>query len=192
MFPIEGSVSGEVIRTGKTVVLADAAGDRRVRQPALRAGGFGPALIAPLPVRGTVLGTLLVANTASRRPFGAADVQLTETFAEQAAVAVEHARLQQELDRLAVLEDRERIAKELHDGVIQALFAVGIGLQALGHVGPDPDLQRRIAVPSRSWTGSSATCATTSSVCAPASWPTGSSTRPCTGWPRSWSTRLAS
>jgi hypothetical protein len=39
MFPIEGSVSGEVIRTGRTVVLADAAGDRRVRQPALRAGG---------------------------------------------------------------------------------------------------------------------------------------------------------
>ena len=144
MFPIEGSVSGEVIRTGRTVVLADAAGDRRVRQPALRAGGFGPALIAPLPVRGTVLGTLLVANAAGRRPFGAADVQLTETFAEQAAVAVEHARLQQELDRLAVLEDRERIAKELHDGVIQALFAVGLGLQGSAMLARDPDLQRRI------------------------------------------------
>src|SRR4030095_10718516 len=60
------------------------AGDGRVRQPARRAGGFGPALIAPLPVRGTVLGTLLVANAAGRRPFGAADVQLTETFAEHA------------------------------------------------------------------------------------------------------------
>jgi signal transduction histidine kinase len=144
MFPIEGSVSGEVIRTGRTVVLADAAGDRRVRQPALRAGGFGPALIAPLPVRGTVLGTLLVANAAGRRPFGAADVQLTETFAEQAAVVVEHARLQQELDRLAVLEDRERIAKELHDGVIQALFAVGLGLQGSAMLARDPDLQRRI------------------------------------------------
>jgi hypothetical protein len=47
VFPIEGSVSGEVIRTGKTVVLADAAGDERVRQPALRAGAIGPALFAP-------------------------------------------------------------------------------------------------------------------------------------------------
>jgi signal transduction histidine kinase len=144
LFPIEGSVSGEVIRTGKTVVLADAAGDERVRQPALRAGGIGPALFAPLAVRGTVLGTLLVANTAGGRPFRAGDIQLTETFAEQAAVAVEHARLQQELDRLAVLEDRERIAKELHDGVIQALFAVGLGLQGSTMLARDPELQRRI------------------------------------------------
>lgn len=71
-------------------------------------------------------------------------MQLTETFAEQAAVAVEHARLQQELGRLAVLEDRERIAKELHDGVIQALFAVGLGLQGSATLARDPDLQRRI------------------------------------------------
>jgi signal transduction histidine kinase len=71
-------------------------------------------------------------------------VQLTETFAEQAAVAVEHARLQQELGRLAVLEDRERIAKELHDGVIQSLFAVGLGLQGSAMLARDPDLQRRI------------------------------------------------
>jgi signal transduction histidine kinase len=144
MFPVEGSVSGEVIRTGKTVVLADAAGEERVGQPALRAGGIGPALFAPLAVRGTVLGTLLVANATGGRPFRAGDVQLTETFAEQAAVAVEHARLQQELDRLAVLEDRERIAKELHDGVIQALFAVGLGLQGSTMLARDPELQRRI------------------------------------------------
>jgi signal transduction histidine kinase len=144
MFPIEGSVSGEVIRTGKTVVLADATANQRVGQPALRAGGIGPALFAPLPVRGTVLGTLLVANAAGGRRFGAGDIQLTETFAQQAAVAVEHARLQHELDRLAVLEDRERIAKELHDGVIQALFAVGLGLQGSVMLTRDPELQRRI------------------------------------------------
>ena len=144
VFPIEGSVSGEVIRTGKTVVLADVAGEERVGQPALRAGGIGPALFAPLAVRGTVLGTLLVANATGGRPFRAGAVQLTETFAEQAAVAVEHARLQQELDRLAVLEDRERIAKELHDGVIQALFAVGLGLQGSTMLARDPELQRRI------------------------------------------------
>jgi signal transduction histidine kinase len=143
-FPIEGSVSGEVIRTAKTVAVADAAADQRVRQPALRAGGIGPALFAPLAVRGSVLGTLLVANATGGRPFGEGDVQLTETFAEQAAVAVEHARLQQELGRLAVLEDRERIAKELHDGVIQSLFAVGLGLQGSAMLARDPDLQRRI------------------------------------------------
>jgi signal transduction histidine kinase len=143
-FPIEGSVSGEVIRTGKTVAVADATSDQRIRQPALQAGGIGPALFAPLAVRGAVLGTLLVANATGGRPLGPADVQLTETFAEQAAVAVEHARLQQELDRLAVLEDRERIAKELHDGVIQALFAVGLGLQGSALLARDAEVQRRI------------------------------------------------
>ena len=143
-FPVEGSVSGEVARTGKTVVIADATADERVAQPALRAGWIGPALFAPLAVRSQVLGTLLVARAAGRPPFTDADVQLTETFAEQAAVAFEHARLQAELHRLAVLEDRERIAKELHDGVIQALFAVGLGLQGTAALARDPDLQQRL------------------------------------------------
>jgi signal transduction histidine kinase len=143
-FPVEGSVSGEVARTGKTVVLANAAADDRVRQPALRRGGFGPALFAPLAVRGQVLGTLLVANATGSRPFSEADVQLTETFAEQAAVALEHARLQAEAQRLAVLEDRERIAKELHDGAIQALFAVGMGLQGTAMLAGDAELRGRI------------------------------------------------
>ena len=58
-----------------------------------------------------------------------------ETFAEQAVVAIEYGRLQGEPRRLALLEDRERIAKELHDGAIQALFAVGMSLQGLGRAG---------------------------------------------------------
>lgn len=53
-----------------------------------------PGPVRALAVRGAVLGTLLVANAAGGRLFGEGDVQLTETFAEQAAVAVEHARLQ--------------------------------------------------------------------------------------------------
>jgi signal transduction histidine kinase len=71
-------------------------------------------------------------------------VQLVETFAEQAAVALEYARLQRELHRLAVLEDRERIAKELHDGAIQALFAVGMGLQGSALLAGDPELRGRL------------------------------------------------
>jgi GAF domain-containing protein len=70
VFPVEGSVSGEVIQTAKTVAVPDAAADQRVRQPALRAGGIGPALFAPLAVRGAVLGTLLVANATGGRLSG--------------------------------------------------------------------------------------------------------------------------
>jgi signal transduction histidine kinase len=142
-FPAEGSVTGEVMRTGKAVVLADAAADGRGAQPVVRAG-VGPAVFVPLAVRGRTLGTLTVANAAGGPLLREAAVQLVETFAEQAGVALEYARLQGELQRLAVLEDRERIAKELHDGAIQSLFAVGMGLQGSALLATDGELRDRI------------------------------------------------
>jgi signal transduction histidine kinase len=143
IFPAEGSVTGEVMRTGKAVVLADAAGDARTAQPIV-AAGVGPAVFVPLAVRGRTLGTLTVANAAGGPLLRETEVQLVETFAEQAAVALEYARLQGELQRLAVLEDRERIAKELHDGAIQSLFAVGMGLQGSALLATDSELRDRI------------------------------------------------
>jgi signal transduction histidine kinase len=143
VFPAEGSVTGEVLRTGKAVVLADAASDGRSAQPIVRAG-VGPAVFVPLAVRGRTLGTLTVANASGGALLRETAVQLVETFAEQAAVALEYARLQGELQRLAVLEDRERIAKELHDGAIQALFAVGMGLQGSALLAGDPELRDRL------------------------------------------------
>jgi signal transduction histidine kinase len=143
VFPASGSVTGEVLRTGKAVALTDASADDRMAQPIVRAG-VGPALFIPLAVRGTTLGSLTVANVKSGPPLREAAVQLVETFAEQAAVALEYARLQRELHRLAVLEDRERIAKELHDGAIQSLFAVGMGLQGAALLAGDDDLRARI------------------------------------------------
>jgi signal transduction histidine kinase len=143
VFPAEGSVTGEVLRTGKAVVLADAATDGRVAQPIV-AAGVGPAVFVPLAVRGRTLGTLTVANAAGGGLLRHSEVQLVETFAEQAAVALEYARLQGELQRLAVLEDRERIATELHDGAIQSLFAVGMGLQGSALLADDPELRDRL------------------------------------------------
>ena len=142
-FPASGSVTGEVLRTGKAVALADASADDRMAQPIV-AAGVGPALFIPLAVRGHTLGSLTVANVKGGPPLREAAVQLVETFAEQAAVALEYARLQRELHRLAVLEDRERIAKELHDGAIQALFAVGMGLQGSALLAGNDDLRARI------------------------------------------------
>jgi signal transduction histidine kinase len=104
----------------------------------------GPALFVPLAVRGRTFGSLTVANADRGAPLRDADVQLVETFAEQAAVALEYARLQAELQRLAVLEDRERIAKDLHDGAIQALFAVGMGLQGAALLAGDDELRGRL------------------------------------------------
>ena len=142
-FPISGSVTGEVLRTGKAVALADASADDRMAQPIVRAR-VGPALFVPLAVRGRTLGSLTVANARGGPPLREATVQLVEIFAEQAAVALEYARLQRELQRLALLEDRERIAKELHDGAIQSLFAVGMGLQGSALLASDGELRARI------------------------------------------------
>jgi signal transduction histidine kinase len=143
-FPVADSVAGEVLRSGKVVVLADAGADERTDQPMVGLGGVGAALFAPLSAEGRAFGTLAVANAHGGPGFREADAQLLETFAEQATVALEHVRLRRELDRLAVLEDRERIAKELHDGAIQALFAVGMGLQGSAMLARDPELAARI------------------------------------------------
>src|SRR6266511_3692229 len=144
VFPRNESVSGEVIASGEPVVLEDAASDGRAFQPVVKLGDMGPAMFVPLVVRGSAFATLSVANLVGGRPFDEDDVALVQTFASQAAVAVEYGRAQRDLHRLAVLEDRERIAKELHDGVIQSLFAVGMGLQATATLSHDPELERRI------------------------------------------------
>jgi signal transduction histidine kinase len=91
----------------------------------------------PVSVRGRVYGNLYLTEKRGELEFTEDDERAVVTLASQAGVAVENARLweenariQEELKRLAVLEDRERIAKELHDGVVQSLFAVGMSLQA--------------------------------------------------------------
>jgi signal transduction histidine kinase len=101
-------------------------------------------MLVPLAVEGRPIGTLAVGNLAGGRRFSQDDLNMVETFAGQAAVGLAYDRVRRELERLAVLEDRERIAKELHDGVIQSLFAVGMGLQATATMSRDEDLQRRI------------------------------------------------
>lgn len=143
-FPMLGSVSGEVIRFGRAAILEDASTDERTYQPIVRLGEVGPAIFVPLSVRGEAFGTLVVANLRGGRGFGDEDLRLVEAFATQAATALEYDRAQQEIHRLAVLEDRERIAKELHDGVIQSLFAVGMGLQGTAALSKDPELEQRI------------------------------------------------
>src|SRR5205823_2363189 len=118
VFPRDGSISGEVIASGRPLVMKDASKDPRVYQPIVRLGGIGPVLLVPLTAAGRTFGTLALANDAEGRPFDQADLDLVETFAGQAVVAIEYGRAQRELRRLAILDDRERIARELHDGVI--------------------------------------------------------------------------
>jgi signal transduction histidine kinase len=145
VFPIDRSVSGDIIRTGRPVVLKEASGDQRAYQPMIKLGEMGPAMFLPLVVRGSAFGTLAVANRPGGRTFSREDLSLVETFAGQASVAIEYGRAKSELKRLTVMDERERIAKELHDGVIQSLFAVGMGLQATATLSKDPNLEQRLS-----------------------------------------------
>ncbi len=153
-FPPKGSISGEVIRCGRAILVPDAARDARAYQPVVKIGEMGPMILVPLAERGRAIGTLNAARLRGGRPFRQEDVELLQRFADQAAIAIEFARAQREAQRVAIMEDRERIAKELHDGVIQSLFAVGMGLQGPG-AREQPTPSRRRASTAR-WPSSTA------------------------------------
>ncbi len=144
LMPLAGSLAGEAMRTSRSVNVADPAGDPRSHGPAIHGAGFGPTLVVPLKAGGLVFGALAVAKQPGESAFGPEQQQVVELFAAQASVAVEYTRVRAELGRLAILEDRERIGRELHDGVIQSLFAVGMNLQATAFTAGQPEVADRI------------------------------------------------
>ncbi len=83
----------------------------------------------PITVNSTSVGRLYLTNKIGAAEFGDDDQALVETFALHAGIAMENARLHEQLQRLAVVDERERISKDLHDGIIQNLYAVGLSLE---------------------------------------------------------------
>ena len=106
---------------------------------------------APVKAAGRVFGNIYLTEKQGAAEFDQDDEAALVVLAAQAGVAIENARLyeasrraQEELARLELLDERERIAKELHDGVIQSLFAVGMGLQGTAAMASDEEIARRI------------------------------------------------
>jgi signal transduction histidine kinase len=127
--PTAESISGAVMETGRPLHTHDASAHSRGYQPIIRAGHVGPAIFVALRVGGRATGTLMGANTTGGKQFDESTIRMVETFADQAAVAIGYGRAQADVRRLELMDERERIAKDLHDGIIQSLFAVGMGLQ---------------------------------------------------------------
>ncbi len=142
--PAAKSISGSVMESGKPLHTDDAGTQGGAYQPIIRLGHVGPAIFVPLRVRGGSTGTLMVANTKDGSRFDQSTVKLVETFADQAAVAIQYARAQADLRRLGLMDERERIARELHDGIIQSLFAVGMGLQGTALISGSPETVARV------------------------------------------------
>ena len=144
--PVGHSLTGAVFLSGESLVVEDAVADPRqgVAHELLVSVGYGAAIVVPLVAAGSVFGALTVARLQRRGAFGEGDLRVVELFANQAAVALEYSRVRDELRRLAVVEDRERIGRELHDGVIQSLFGVGMNLQATATIAGPGEVQVRL------------------------------------------------
>jgi len=142
--PLEGSVSGDVMRTGEPVILTSARSDSRTREPILVAGEVETAMVVPLSLKGRTSGVLAVGRAAGNRPLTKTDFWMLESFAAQVTIALEYRRARRELERLALLDDQERIARDLHDTVIQQLFATGMSLQATAQRITDPTIVDRV------------------------------------------------
>jgi signal transduction histidine kinase len=98
----------------------------------------------PLLVRGEVFGNLYLTDKAGGESFTDTDEELGVALAAAAGVAIENARLHTRVAELAMLEDRERIARDLHDNVIQRLFATGLGLQGAARLAQRAEVAERI------------------------------------------------
>lgn len=145
VFAQDASLSGDVVRRGRPLPIDDISGEQRATQPLARLGGMGPGLLVPLVAGDQTFGTLSVANRVGERSFTDDDLLVVQAFAAEAAMALHHGELRAGLERLALLEERERIAMELHDGAVQALFSVGLGLQAAQLTLDDrPQLEARL------------------------------------------------
>jgi signal transduction histidine kinase len=90
---------------------------------------LGPMVVVPLGAPGQVRGVLSAGRLEGSRPLSQAAADMLATFAAQAAIALELAEHRRQAERMAVFEDRDRIAKDLHDLVIQRLYATGMSLQ---------------------------------------------------------------
>jgi len=98
----------------------------------------------PIAVRGKVFGNLYLCDKAGGDVFTDVDQELAEGLASAAGIAIENARLHARVAELATVEDRERIARDLHDTVIQRLFAIGLGLQSTVRLVSDEAISRRL------------------------------------------------
>ena len=124
--PLDGSLAGQVIRTGKPSLVT---GDRLQAAAAALGTGIGPLIAVPLAAGERVLGALILGRLAARPGFTETDLGMAASFAGHAAVAMELAAARADQALLAQAEDHDRIAGDLHDHVIQELFALGMKLQ---------------------------------------------------------------
>jgi signal transduction histidine kinase len=129
----------------RTPMLLSAAREADHHSTASMGIDLGPLMALPLEGAQGLRGVLTLARLKGRRPFSGADLSMAAAFASHANVALELTDARSSEQRLVLVEDRERIARDLHDHVIQELFAIGLSLDSAAmHIGPETVAGQRI------------------------------------------------
>ena len=145
VLPAEQSLSGRVLGSGEPLTVDDFAGDERTAEAARDAmGHIGPAVLFPLGIAGDVRGVLTVGRRRGGLPFPEATAEVVGSFAVQAGIALELADRRRDAERLSLYEDRDRIARDLHDLVIQRLYATGMSLEGTVPMITRPETATRV------------------------------------------------
>ncbi|WP_405168155.1 GAF domain-containing protein [Nocardia sp. NBC_01499] len=139
--PTEGTALGKAF-TRRTPLRFD---DADAVSLGLALPDAGPLLILPLCTPDTTLGVLTTVRPVGAAPYSDELVELTAAFTDQAALAMQLADAQQRMRDIDILADRDRIARDLHDHVIQRLFAVGITLQGAVARATVPEVRQRLS-----------------------------------------------
>ena len=145
VLPAAESLSGHVLTSGEPETSVDFAADERAARAARGAmSQIGPAIVFPLGVPGNVRGVLTIGRRHGAPPFPETQAEVVASFAAQAGVALELAASRAEAERLSLYEDRDRIARDLHDLVIQRLYATGMSLEGTMPMITRPEIASRI------------------------------------------------
>ncbi|MEU3793986.1 GAF domain-containing sensor histidine kinase [Streptomyces fructofermentans] len=143
--PREGSLIGEALSSATPVTSADVSNDERVSSARTPVEGLGPAVAVPIgSAPGAIRGVVLLVRKAGATAFSSSEIEPVKVFAAQAAIAMELAQHRADAEEVAVLKDRDRIARDLHDLAIQRLFATGMTLQSAGRFIEHPEASERV------------------------------------------------
>jgi len=145
VLPAAQSLSGQVLASGQTVVVEDFRNDGRVNPVAREHMPLGWAVLLPLGPPGNVRGVLTVGRDPGSLPFPPKVIDMVTTFAAQAGIVLELAEHRHDAEWLAVLQDRDRIARDMHDLVIQRLYATGMSLQGAVPLIARPEVADRVS-----------------------------------------------
>jgi signal transduction histidine kinase len=144
VLPVSGSLIGRAFSTASPVTSSDVHHDERASDTAPPFDGLGAAVAVPIGTAESVRGVVLLVREAGRPVFTRKETEPLQAFASQAAIAMELAERRSDAEHIAMLHDRDRIARDLHDLAIQRLFATGMTLQSAGRFIEHPQAADRV------------------------------------------------